>query len=184
MNVSIISNAESSAAEINLSMMSGPPEKCEICQYKLDINHICIPVEEFKSMAFNDFTKDNEDSKESTNNEFIHFNVPAINSSDDESPIVYADEGDFDDSPPELSIIEDLEESIGYQTRALETPPRAPRPPRRRSSTPNRRRRSLTFDEFIQNLMNDEEILPGLEDDRQHEMSLLSIDGSAEFMDL
>ena len=97
--------------------------------------------------------------------------------------IVYEDEGS-EPEEAELSIIDDLEDSVGYQTQQLETPPRAPRPPRRRSSTPNRRRRSLTFDEFIQNLMNDEEILPGLEDDRQHEMSLLSIDGSAEFMDL
>ena len=176
-------STNSSISLVDVSIMSDPPTKCEVCQFNLDIKHLCIPLEEFKSMAVTDSNKDNEASKESNNNEFVFFNVPAINSSEDEVPIVYADEGSLEDSPAELSLIADLEESVGYHTRALETPPRQPQAPRRRSSTPVRRR-SLTFDEFIQNLMDDEQVLPGLEDvHRPHDMSPLSIDGSAEFME-
>ena len=144
---------ESISNSIDCSLMSGPASSCEICELKYDIHHICIDVAQLNFQRL-------------TLEEFQIFPENEIEDLVYEEVIEYNDEGEEDIEEADFSTIDDLEESIGYVTRTFETPPRRMPPQRRRSSTPDptrSRNSSITFHEFIENLIDDSLDMPGLE---------------------
>ena len=196
-----------STSLVDVSILSEPAEECEFC--KLGMDHFCLPLAEFqriglvnKSQDFRIYELSSDESEDELpiaefanmglvqkDNEFNFYNLsPSEQSTEDELKI-YSEEGPEETEEPDLSIIEDLEDSIGYQTRQLETPPRHPIA-RRRSSTPDvNRRRSLTFDQFIENLVDANEDFPGIDigpvgdalDLDSIEVSALDVDEDMEF---
>ena len=151
--------SRSSEESLDLSIMSGPSETCEICSFGFNIDHICLDVNQlnFNRLSLQDFQL---------------FPARQMEELDYEEVIEYNDEGEQDIVEAELSIIDDLEESNGYITLNFQSPPRQLAPPRRRSSTPDptrSRRSSITFDEFLENLMDDSMDMPGLEHDATDE---------------
>ena len=148
-----------SESSINISEMSGVEETCFVCDHGMGINHLCINLEAFRNLAIVD--QNTEDTEENQNNDFVFNNADAIEEMEAEELVVYNLEGEEEHEPADLSIISYMEESQGYLTN-LQTPPN--RPPRR-SSTPDvtRARRALSFDEFIENLVDDSIEMPGLE---------------------
>ena len=143
-----------SESSINISEMSGVEESCFVCQHGMGINHLCINLEAFRNLAIADEETDQ-------NNDFVLHNAESIEEMEAEEIIEYNLEGEEEHEPADLSIISYMEESQGYLTN-IQTPPM--RPPRR-SSTPDvtRARRALSFDEFIENLVDDSIEMPGLE---------------------
>ena len=145
---------ESISNSIDCSLMSGPASSCQICELGYEIHHICIDVAQ---LNFQRLTLEEE---------FQIFPANEIEELAYEEVIEYNEEGEEDIEEADLSTIDDLEESIGYVTRTFETPPRRLAPQRRRSSTPDptrSRNSSITFDEFIENLIDDSLDMPGLE---------------------
>lgn len=134
--------SDSSVSTLDISVMSGPPDECFVCSTGVGMDHLCINLAEFQAMAIK-----NPEEK------FEFFDQPINEQEQNDQIVEYADEGPLENEPADLSIIDDLEESVGYVTQLLETPPRIQSRPRR-SSTP-RRRRSLTFEEFLENLVDD-----------------------------
>ena len=146
---------------INISEMSGIEEQCFICENGMGINHLCINLEDFRNIAISD----------SNQEEFELFPPRQMEELEYEEIVEFNDEGDQDIVEAELSIIDDLEESNGYITLTYQSP-RQLAPVRRRSSTPDptrSRRSSITFDEFLENLMDDSIDMPGLEQDATDE---------------
>ena len=143
-----------SESSIDCSLMSGPASSCEICELGYEINHICADVAQLNFQRLK------------LQEEFQIFPENEIEDLVYEEVIEYNDEGEEDIEEADFSTIDDLEESIGYVTRTFETPPRRMPPQRRRSSTPDptrSRNSSITFDEFIENLIDDSLDIPGLE---------------------
>lgn len=143
-----------SEESIDCSLMSGPASSCQICELGYEIHHICIDVAQLNFQRL------------TLQEEFQIFPANEIEELAYEEVIEYNEEGEEDIEEADLSTIDDLEESIGYVTRTFETPPRRLAPQRRRSSTPDptrSRNSSITFDEFIENLIDDSLIMPGLE---------------------
>lgn len=142
---------------LNISSMSAPEEECFVCSNGSKINHLCLNIAEFNNLAIADKEQKNEE------NEFIFHNQEEPMEEIEDQIVEYSLEGEEDPEEADLSIISYLEESQGYQTN-LHTPPRPARP-QRRSSTPDitRSRRALSFDEFIENLVDDNQEMPGLE---------------------
>lgn len=157
-----------SETSINISEMSGVEENCFICENGMEINHLCINLDAFRNLAIAD--------EENQNGDFVFNNNNAIEEMEAEEIIEYNLEGEEEDVPADLSIISYMEESQGYETN-LQTPPM--RPPRR-SSTPDvtRARRALSFEEFIDNLVDDSIEMPGLE-----QMPVLENDDSNDEID-
>ena len=148
-----MNNSESSSNSIDCSLMFGPSSSCEICELGYEINHICIDVAQLNFQRL------------TLQEEFQIFPTNEIEDLVYEEVIEYNDEGE-EDIEEDFSTIDDLEESIGYVTRTFETPPRRMPPQRRRSSTPDptrSRNSSITFHEFIENLIDDSLDIPGLE---------------------
>ena len=197
-----------STSLVNVSILSEPAEECEFC--KLGMDHFCLPLAEFqriglvnKSQDFRIYELSSDESEDElpiaefanmglahNDNNFKFYNQsPLSEQSSEDELIIYSEEGPEETEEANLSIIDDLEDSIGYQTRQLETPPRQPIA-RRRSSTPDvNRRRSLTFDQFIENLVDANEDFPGIDigpvgdalDLDSIEVSALDVDEDMEF---
>ena len=149
----------SSQESLDYSIMSGPSETCEICSLGYKIDHLCLDVNKlnFNRLSLEDFQL---------------FPARQMEELEYEEVVEYNDEGEEDIVEAELSIIDDLEESNGYITLNYQSPPRRLAPPRRRSSTPDparSRRSSITFDEFLENLIDDSMDMPGLEQDATDE---------------
>ena len=150
--------SSSSEKSLDYSVMSGPSETCEICSFGFKIDHICMDV---NKLNFNRLSLE----------EFQLFPPRQMEELEYEEIVEFNDEGEQDIVEAELSIIDDLEESNGYITLTYQSP-RQLAPARRRSSTPDptrSRRSSITFDEFLENLMDDSMHMPGLEQDATDE---------------